>query len=144
MNICLQKLPWQLLSASGAVIRQWYGTRASGGVFNDTGPRATLVNASAYRHCIDVTLTWHCGRSSPPNTVHRELVGFSRVRIRVSVWIRVKFSFTGANLNRKMLVGELLPECTLTPNSLTLTLSLPISVTPTLRAGINRRIAVYG
>ena len=58
------------------------------------------------------------GRSSPPNTIHRQMVGFSRVsrvrvRIRVSIRIRVMFSFSGANLNWKTLGGELLPECPL-------------------------------
>jgi len=56
---------------------------------------------------------WRSGRSSP-NTIHRQMVGFSRVsRVRVCsvrVRIRVRFSFSGANLNQKTLGGELLPE----------------------------------
>ena len=56
---------------------------------------------------------WRSARSSP-NTIHCQMVRFSRVsRVRVCsvrVRIRVRFSFNGANLNKKTLGGELLPE----------------------------------
>jgi len=73
-------------------------------VWKSTSPQIRILPKAI--DCGYGRIQWRFGRSSPPNTIYRQTVGFSRVS-RVRVRIRVRFSFSGAKLNRKTLDGEL-------------------------------------